>query len=76
MAQQPSTSLPWTQATVTSLANAIAQGVLRVDYGTYRVEYRSLADMEGLLDRMVRYVNSQGDGVPPPNTRGSVFIQR
>ncbi len=76
MAQQQSVTLPWTQATITSLANAMAQGVLTVDYGTYRATYRSLADMQALLDRMTRYVTTQGDGQPMPNFRGSVYIPR
>lgn len=76
MAQQQSVTLPWSQADITSLANAIKQGVLSVDYGTYRTTYRSLAEMQRLLDRMVRYVTTQGDGQPQPNFRGSVFIQR
>lgn len=76
MGQQQSVAMPWTQADVTTLANAIKAGVMTVDYGTYRVTYRSLDEMMGLLDRMVRYVNNQGDGQPLPNTRGSVFIQR
>lgn len=76
MGQQQSVTLPWTQATVTSLANALAQGVLTVDYGTYRATFRSLEEMERLLHRMTRYVNNQGDGQPVPNFRGSVYIQR
>lgn len=76
MAQQQQIDLPWTEANVRSLASAIAAGVLSVDYGTYRTTYRSLADMQRLLDRMTRYVNTRGDGQPTPNFRGSVFVQR
>lgn len=80
MAQQQSLALPWTAQTVASLATAIASGVLTVSYGEgtgmKHVTYRSLKDMQGLLDRMVRYVNSQGDGQPLPNVRGSVYIPR
>jgi hypothetical protein len=76
MAQQQSVTLPWTQASVTALANAIASGAMTVDYQDRRVTYRSVADMSQLLDRMVRYLNNQGDGVPVPNTRGSVYISR
>ena len=76
MGQQQTVTLPWTQATITSLANAMAQGVLTVDYGTYRATYRSLDEMGQLLDRMTRYVTSQGDGQPPRNFTGSVYIAR
>jgi hypothetical protein len=76
MPQQPAVTIPWTQADVTALANAMKQGVRQVDYGTYRVTYSSLAEMRGLLDTMVRYLNSQGDGQPTPNVRGSVYFPR
>lgn len=76
MAQQPTVTLPWTQADVTALANAMKQGVRQVDYGTYRVTYNSFDEMRQLLDQMTRYLNSQGDAQPVPNTRGSVFFPR
>ncbi len=76
MAQQQAVTLPWTQADITRLANAMKMGVRTVDYGTHRVTYSSLGEMRQLLDTMVRYVNDQGDGQPVPNTRGSVFLPR
>lgn len=74
--QQPQATIPWTQASITALSNALASGVRSVSYEGRIVTYASLADMQRLLDRMVRAVNNQGDGVPPPNTRGSVFFTR
>jgi hypothetical protein len=76
MAQQQQVTLPWNQGAITALANAVAQGVRTVTYDGRTVTYGSLAEMQGVLDRMTRYVNSQGDGVPPPNVRGSVFVRR
>ena len=76
MAQQQTVTLPWNQTAITALANAIGSGSLTVEYEGRRVTYRSIADMRGVLDQMVRYVNSQGDGVPPPNFRGSVYVAR
>lgn len=76
MAQQQTVTVPYTQATLTTLDSAIAAGVQTVDYGTYRVTYRSLDDMLALRAIVVSYLVSQGDGQRPVNTRGSVFISR
>lgn len=76
MGQQQSVQLPWTQASITALANALAQGVRTVSYDGRTVTYASIDEMQGLLDRMTRYVVSQGDNPPPRNVRGSVFVRR
>lgn len=66
----------WTQADVTALSNAIKSGVRSVDYADRRVTYHSLDEMMQLLDRMVRYVATRGDGQPIRNVKGSVFVSR
>lgn len=76
MAQQSIVTLPWNQAAITAIATALAQGLRTVTYDGRTVTYASVKEMQGLLDRMTRYVNSQGDGVPPANVRGSVFVRR
>lgn len=72
--------MPWNQGTIDALAKAIAAGVRTVTYaqgdGTRSVSYASTSEMTALLDKMVRYVNNQGDGALPRNTRGSVFLPR
>lgn len=42
----------WTQADYDSLKAAIALGALRVEYADKRIEYRSLNDMQRLLEQM------------------------
>jgi hypothetical protein len=80
MSQPTRATIPWNQGTINALAAAIAAGVRTVTYnqgdGTRSVTYASQQDMTELLDRMVRFVNNQGDGVQAPNTRGSVFLRR
>ena len=76
MAQQQSVTLPWNQAAITALATALAQGARTITFEGRSITYGSIAEMQGLLDRMTRYVNSQGDNSPPVNTRGSVFVRR
>lgn len=80
MGQQQQVTLPWNQASITALASAIAQGVRDVSYqangGSYRTTFASIQEMQQLLDRMTRYVVSQGDNPPPRNVRGSVFVRR
>jgi hypothetical protein len=80
MSQPARATIPWNQGTINTLAAAIAAGVRTVTYtqgdGTRSVTYASQQDMTELLDRMVRFVNNQGDGIPLPNTRGSVFLPR
>jgi hypothetical protein len=76
VAQQQQVTLPWNQSAITALAAAIAQGARTVTFEGKSVTYASIAEMNGLLDRMTRYVASQGDGVPPVNVRGSVFVRR
>jgi hypothetical protein len=42
----------WTQAHYDALKEAIALGALRVEYADKRIEYRSLDDMQRLLEEM------------------------
>ncbi len=45
-------SIQWTQENYDSLKEAIALGALRVEYADKRIEYRSLDQMQRLLNQM------------------------
>ncbi len=48
----------YTAAEIEALRDAIKGGVLSVGHGDQRVTYRSLDDMQRLLDRMCRTIES------------------
>ncbi len=76
MGQEQQVTLPWNQASIDKLANAIGSGARNVTYDGRTVTFQSTDVMTRLMDRMVRHVNNQGDGRMPQNTRGSVFVAR
>jgi hypothetical protein len=57
----------WTMDHYTALLNAIATGALRVKYADKEVEYRSLAEMQALLQQMAVAL-----GITKPTTRTTV----
>lgn len=54
--------MPYTLEQYTTLQNAIAQGASEVFYGDKKVKYRSLNDMQTLLDQM------ENELFPPTDT--------
>ncbi len=76
MAQSKVYTPSWTVTQIQALEQACAQGVRTVTIDGRTVTYASMAEMFDLRDRMIRELNNQGDVVPPPNSRGSVFVRR
>lgn len=56
--------MPYTPEQLTALSDAIAQGVLTVEYADKKVTYRSLAEMKEILYDMKKDL-----GLAPPSRR-------
>jgi hypothetical protein len=61
----------YTQEQYDALIDAIAQGVLRVEYADKRIEYRSLDDMERLLKKMGDSLGLNGNTAKSGRTVGN-----
>lgn len=66
----------FTQAQLTALTNAIAQGATRVEYDGKVINYASINEMLALRDRIVRELGRASDAPRVPLSRGSVFVRR
>ena len=66
----------FSQAQIDALTSAIAQGVTWVEHNGKRVRYASIADMLALRDRMMRELQTQGDGPQRPLAHRSVYFKQ